>query len=102
MKSFLMRFRHDILRVLPAIIFGAVIAWCSFYLLFGTSSVFVLRTLRVQEAQLEKTHDTLLAQRTDIEDRVVRMRPDSLDWDLVEQEALSKLGPSPATKSLRM
>ncbi len=102
MKSFLMRFRHDILRALPVIISGVIVAWCGFYLLFGTSSIFVLRTLKVQEAQLQNTHDTLLAQRSDIEDRVVRLRPNSIDWDLVEQEALSKLGPSAATKSLKM
>ena len=102
MKLFLMRFRHDILRALPVIICGVIITWCSFYLLFGSSSIFVLRTLKVQEAQLQDTHGTLLAERTDIEDRVIRMRPDSLDWDLVEQEALLKLGPPKATTSLKM
>ncbi|MBU6235659.1 MAG: hypothetical protein KGQ41_07420 [Alphaproteobacteria bacterium] len=102
MKSFLMRFRHDFLRALPVLICGVIIAWCSFYLLFGTSSIFVLRTLKVQEAQLEQTHDTLVADRTQVEDRVVRMRPNSLDWDLVEEQALLQLGASPEAKALKM
>jgi hypothetical protein len=42
-------------------------------------------------------------ERAGIEDRVVRMRPDSIDWDLVEQEAQTQLGPQGKnTKSLNM
>lgn len=102
MKSLLMRFRHDILRALPLIISGAVIAWCGFYLLFGASSVFVLRALKIQDAQLASSYDTLHKERAKVEDRVVRLRPDTLDWDMVEQQALEKLGPAPATQSLKM
>ena len=102
MKKWLMKFRHDILRALPAILSGLVVVWCGFYLLFGSSNIFVLRTLKGEEAQLTGTLDTLVAQRSDIEDRVVRMRPNSLDWDLVEQQSQLKLGPPVATKSLKM
>lgn len=102
MKWF-MKFRHDILRIAPLVIFGFVTAWCGFYLLFGSSNVFTLRALDVQQAQLEDHLGDLKSKRADVEDRVTRMRPATLDWDLVEQEAHVKLGPSPKeTKSLNM
>ncbi len=99
----LIKFRHDILRFLPLIISGIVLAWCGFYLLFGASSIFTLRTLKVQQATLSQAAEKLVADRKVIEDRVVRMRPDSLDWDLVEQQAQIKLAPPKTnTKSLKM
>jgi cell division protein FtsB len=102
MKRF-MKLRHDILSALPVLISAFVIAWCGFYLLFGANSIFSLRALKVQEAQLSSHLETVHTQRADIEDRVVRLRPDSLDWDLVEEEAQSLLGPQgDHTKSLNM
>ena len=98
-----MKFRRGILGVVPVVVAGFIVAWCGFYLLFGASSIFTLRTLKVQEAELQTHLETLHKQRAEIEDRVVRLRPDSLDWDLVDQEAQLKLGPSStATKSLKM
>lgn len=98
-----MRFRRGALRFLPLVISSVVVVWCGFYLLFGTSSIFTLRALTVQQAGLEQTAATLTARRQEVEDRVVRMRPDSLDWDLVEQQARVKLGPpAETTSSLRM
>jgi cell division protein FtsB len=100
---FFEKFRYDILKSLPVIISSVLIAWCGFYLLFGASSIFTLRLLKVQEAKLEKTANNLALQRKDVESRVVRMRPDTLDWDLVEEQAHVKLGTSPLiTKSLKM
>lgn len=98
-----MKFRNDILSVFPAVLSAFVIAWCGFYLLFGTSSIFSMRALEIQEAQLSNHLTKVTAQRAEIEDRVTRMRPASLDWDLVEQEAQAKLGPQGAdVKSLNM
>ncbi len=98
-----MKFRHDILSALPVIISAFVCAWCGFYLLFGTNSIFSMRALEVQEAQLTSHLNAVHKQRADIEDRVVRMRPNSLDWDLVEQQAQSQLGPrGEDVKSLKM
>ena len=98
-----MKLRHDILSALPVIISAFVCTWCGFYLLFGTNSIFSMRSLEVQEAQLSSHLDAVHTQRAGIEDRVVRMRPNSLDWDLVEQEAQSLLGPQGHdTKSLNM
>lgn len=97
-----MKFRNDILSAFPAVLSAFVIAWCGFYLLFGSTSIFSLRALEIQEAQLSSHLNTVTAQREDVEDRVTRMRPSSLDWDLVEQEAQAKLGPRQDTKSLNM
>jgi cell division protein FtsB len=99
----LMKFRYSILKSLPIILSGLVVAWCSFYLLFGASSIFSLRVLKVQQASLEQTAAKLVTKRETLEDRVKRMRPGSIDWDLVEQEAQTKLGaPMDQTKSLKM
>ncbi|MCB1537901.1 MAG: septum formation initiator family protein [Rhodospirillales bacterium] len=87
-----MKFRNDVLSILPVLVSAFVIAWCGFYLLFGANSIFNLRALKVQEAELQTHLNAVHAQRADIEDRVVRMRPGSLDWDLVEQEARAQLG----------
>lgn len=98
-----MKFRHSIFSALPVLISAFAIAWCGFYLLFGTNSIFSLRALEVQEAQLQTHLAAVHTERADIEDRVVRMRPNSLDWDLVEQEAQAQLGAGgPAVKSLNM
>lgn len=99
----IMKLRHGLFSALPGIIAGFVILWCGFYLLFGASSVFSMRALEIQEAQLAGHLETISARRKDVEDRVVRMRPSSLDWDLVEQEAAAKLGPQgESVKSLNM
>ncbi len=102
-----MKFRNDILSALPVLISAFVIMWCGFYLLFGANSIFSLRALKVQEAQLQTHLTAVHTQRADIEDRVVRMRPDTLDWDLVEQQARTQLGtqlgkPTAEVKSLNM
>lgn len=102
MKSLLMRIRRHILRVLPSAISGVVIVWCGFYLLFGESNIFVLRGLKIQEAGLEKAHEAIVADRKAVEDRVVRLRPDSIDWDMVEEEAMRKLGPYTDAEALPM
>lgn len=99
----LMKFRHGLFSAFPLILSGFVIAWCGFYLLFGSNSIFALRALEVQEAQLNTHLQAIHTERTGLEDRVVRMRPNSLDWDLVEQEARAQLGTSTDdTKSLNM
>ena len=104
MKRVFMKFRADIIRLFPVILSAFVIAWCGFYLLLGSSSVFVMRALKVQEADLQGHLTQLEGQRTQLEDKVTRLRPDSLDWDLVEQEALLKLGTpaKPDAKALPM
>lgn len=99
----IMKFRHDVLSVLPILISGFVVTWCGFYLLFGSSSIFSLRSLKIQEAQLSMHLNDIHTQRAEIEDRVMRMRPASIDWDLVEQQAQTTLGTEGLdTKSLNM
>jgi len=99
----IMKLRHGIFSALPAVIAAFVIAWCGFYLLFGTSSIFSMRALEIQEAQLASHLTSISTQRSEVEDKVTRMRPASIDWDLVEQEAAAKLGPQGKdTKSLNM
>lgn len=103
MKPEDMKFRNALFSAIPVILSAFVIAWCGFYLLFGSNSIFSLRALEVQEAQLDTHLKTVHAERSTLEDRVVRMRPDTLDWDLVEQEAQTKLGSlAPDQKSLKM
>lgn len=103
MKHRLMKFRHDMLKGLPLILMGAFLAWCGYYLVFGTGSVFALQTMKIQEQQLTAHLTEMRTQREGMEARVTRLRPDSLDWDMVEEQAASSLGEMPkGSKAVRM
>ena len=99
----LMKLRHDIIRITPIVLLGFAFAWCGFYLLFGSASIFSYQSLKLQEEQLAAHLEEIQTKRAAIEDKVIRMRPDTLDWDLVEEQAYAKLGtPKDAAKALNM
>jgi len=103
MKHRFMKFRHDIIKGLPLVLMGFFLAWCGYYLVFGTGSVFSLRTMKIQEQQLTAHLDEVRAKREDVEAKVMRMRPDTLDWDMVEEQAILSLGEvRKDTKALNM
>ena len=98
MKHRFMKFRHDILKGLPLILMGAFLAWCGYYLVFGTNSVFALKTMKIQEAQMSQNLNDIRTQRETVEAKVTRLRPGSLDWDMVEEQAAISLGEMPKDK----
>lgn len=103
MKHRFMKFRHDMLKCLPIIMMGLFLAWSGYYLVFGTGSIFALKTMKIQEQQLQAHLLEMKTKREAIEARVTRLRPGSLDWDMVEEQAILSLGEMPKdAKAVRM
>lgn len=93
MTKHLMSLRHEISRNAIAILSGIVLTYAAFNILFGNTSMLALHALQQREAQSVQELETLRANREGMEDRVTRLRTGTIDWDLVEQEALRQLGP---------
>lgn len=67
-------------------------AYFSYHIGFGERSYWRLRTVDHAMERLSAEYDTLHAQRTALESRVTRLRPGSLDPDLLEERARYVLG----------
>jgi len=91
------------LKMLPIVMMGLFLGWCGYYLVFGTGSVFALKTMKIQEQQLQAHLDEMRTKREGMEAKVTRLRPGSLDWDMVEEQAIISLGEMPKdTKAVKM
>lgn len=98
-----MNIRHDFIRVFPLVIMSVFFAWCVFNLFFGAGNVFSLGQMQAEEAQLSAHLDEMRTKRETIESQVVRVRPDTLDWDLIDEQAIKLLGDMPESgKALNM
>ena len=98
-----MQLRRDMFKIIPICMMGLFLGWCGYYLVFGTNSVFALKTMKIQETQLSQNLTDIRGQREGVESRVMRLRPDSLDWDMVEEQAAASLGEMPKdAKAVRM
>jgi len=102
MTKTLMTLKNDISRNIMTIVTTLLLVYAGFNLLFGNNSIFALHALKQREVQSQADLAQLKAQRAQAEDRVMRMRPGSLDWDLVEQEATRQLGPKPGAVAHKM
>ena len=98
MKHRFMKFRQDILKAAPLIMMGLFLTWCGYYLVLGDNSIFALKTMKLQEAQLSQNLVDVRTQREGVEAKVTRLRPDTLDWDMVEEQATMSLGEMPKDK----
>ncbi|GEM_PF-2328915 len=65
----------------------------SFHLLQGERSYFTLKQLEGHSASLSDDLGVLEAQRAALEMRVRKMRPDAVDPDLLEEQAMFMFGP---------
>ena len=63
-----------------------------FHLFLSERSIPAWITLSQQQAQLTEQVAQLAAQRDDLKDRAVRLRPKTVDMDLVEDYAIRMLG----------
>ena len=101
-----MKLRSNLIRVLPLMMMGAFLLWSGYYLIFGTNSFFSLQAMKIQGQHLTAHLEDVRTERETLEDRVVRLRPDTLDWDMVEERALLTLGtqtsPAQDTQSKNM
>jgi cell division protein FtsB len=84
--------RYLIRRNLLGIIALCLCVYFTYHLTFGTRSYFRLLGFEHETARLAVTYDNLHAQRVTLEDKVVRLRPSSLDPDLLEERVREVLG----------
>ncbi len=79
-------------RSLPLIIGVALCAYFGFHLAFGERGYGHLAALEAELARTQSTYAALKDQRLAWEDKVARLRPQSLDLDALEEVARSVLG----------
>ena len=77
--------------ILPVVSF-ALIGYFGFYSIYGEHGLLTLVTLKSQLEVAQTERDAIRSEREKLARRVVRMRPDSLDPDLLDEEARSSLG----------
>ena len=71
---------------------GLILVYLLFHLFLSERSIPSLMILSHQESTLETKLSELKTTRDDVYDRVVRLRPETLDPDLVEEYAIEMLG----------
>ena len=85
--------RRYVIRGNLLVIIGVTLAlYFSYHIGFGERSYLRLMALENAETNLSAQYDQLHAQRVALEEKVVRLRPGSLDPDLLEERARYVLG----------
>ena len=84
--------RYLVRHNLTAIIGFCLFCYFSYNIVFGERSALRLMTLETITADAQFHYDELHARRTDLESQVSRLRPGSLDRDLLEERARIVLG----------
>lgn len=92
--------RYTIRQNLLSIFCFCLSIYFTYHAAFGTRSYFRLLTLEKDTASLSTLYDDLHNQRLAIEDRVVRLRPASLDADLLEERIRLVLGYNRANEKI--
>lgn len=72
--------------------FAMILLYLLFHLFLSERSIPSLMILSHQESALENKLSQLQATRDDVFDRVTRLRPETLDQDLVEEYSIEMLG----------
>ena len=98
--KYLIAQRHLIRQNLLSIIAIALFCYFSFHIMMGERSYLRLVSIEHKIEKLGTEYAALSAQRQALEDRVVRMRPASLDVDLLEERARDILGYSRADEEI--
>jgi len=79
-------------QMLAKAFLGLMLVYLLFHLFLSERSIPSLMLLSHQENALETRLSELQSTRDDVYDRVVRLRPETLDPDLVEEYAIDMLG----------
>ncbi len=88
----LFSYRHLIRANLLPFIGLCICVYFSYHALYGNRSFVKWLELNSELATLSNKHDILIAEREALEQKVVMMRPGSLDRDLLEERARLVLG----------
>jgi cell division protein FtsB len=70
--------------------------YSAYHLLQGQRGYLELRKIENHSASLTKEIERLAAERGELEDKVVRLRSNQIDIDMLEQQAMYFLGPQSA------
>ena len=84
--------RYTVRRNFIAIICVCLSVYFGWHTLFGERSAFALTTLNARTEKLNTEVSALHSQHAALEDKVVRLRPDLLDPDMLEERARLVLG----------
>lgn len=78
-------------NILALAAFSLCVYFC-YHISFGERSALKLMTLEQETTRLDTVHQNLKNERLTLENRVIRLRPGSLDPDLLEERARYVLG----------
>ncbi len=84
--------RYLIRHNFPAIIGFCLFLYFTYHIGFGERSILRLMMLERQTATVSQQYDRLHEERLALESKVVRLRPGSIDPDLLEERARYVLG----------
>ena len=84
--------RYLIRHNLPTIIGFCLFIYFTYHIGFGERSLLRLMSLERQKAAVSLQYDKLHEERLVLESRVIRLRPGSIDPDLLEERARHVLG----------
>jgi|AntRauTorckE6833_2_1112554.scaffolds.fasta_scaffold43795_2 cell division protein FtsB len=90
--KYLIAQRHIIRQNFLPIIAFVLFCYFSFHILMGERSYLQLVSTEKKVETLAAEYERILEQRVALEDRVVRMRPGSIDLDLLEERSRHILG----------
>jgi cell division protein FtsB len=88
----LIEHRYLVRRNLPALVGMCLALYFTYNIGFGERSAFELLSLTREANAATESYDNTHAQRVALESQVVRLRPGSIDRDLLEQRARVVLG----------
>ena len=77
--------------IVTALSFGVFI-YFSFHLLHGDRGYFALQGARLRLTQTESRYDAIKSEREQLQRRVVLLRPQSLDIDMLDERVRAVLG----------
>mgnify|MGYP006284532395 CR=1 FL=1 len=84
---------HDTLKSYGLLLLGLLLcAYFSYHLMFGPRSYPALEGLRSDIVRAQADLQTAQGERAELEDKVTRLRPETLDPDYLEERARAMLG----------
>jgi len=91
MRGFLLRPRR-LRRALPSAVFIGMLAYFLYHAVQGEHGLLALRELNARAEQLQPQAVALAAERRALEARLALLQPDSLDPDMLDEQARRRLG----------
>lgn len=79
--------KHDTGRVALTLVFLGMVAYCCYHAISGQHGIFALLSLTKELDRSKAELDLVRAERMGLEHKVALLRPDSLDLDLLDEEA---------------